>query len=92
MIVYDRLWETMKKKSISQYHLIKYCKVSAGQIGRLKKNNFVSTHTIDMLCKILDCSVEEIMEYRADISEATQKTECLPETEESNSAPSEDLA
>ncbi len=75
MIVYDRLWETMKKKNISQYHLIKYCKVSAGQIGRLKKNNFVSTHTIDMLCKILDCQVEEIMEYRVDIAENSKDSE-----------------
>ncbi len=75
MIVYDRLWETMKKKNISQYHLIKYCKVSAGQIGRLKKNNFVSTHTIDMLCKILDCKVEEIMEYRVDIAESDKAPE-----------------
>lgn len=65
----------MKKKNISQYHLIKYCKVSAGQIGRLKKNNFVSTHTIDMLCKILDCKVEEIMEYRVDIAEDSKKSE-----------------
>ncbi|MDF2886049.1 MAG: transcriptional regulator, family [Lacrimispora sp.] len=81
MIVYDRLWETMKKKNVSQYHLIKYCKVSAGQIGRLKKNNFVSTHTIDMLCKILDCSVEEIMEYQTDICEATNIT-CGTDTEE----------
>jgi len=74
MIVYDRLWETMKKKNVSQYHLIKYCKVSAGQIGRLKKNNFVSTHTIDMLCRILDCSVEEIMEYRTDICDITERS------------------
>jgi len=81
MIVYDRLWETMKKKNVSQYHLIKYCKVSAGQIGRLKKNNFVSTHTIDMLCKILDCSVDEIMEYRADICEAASVT-CNADPEE----------
>ncbi len=92
MIVYDRLWETMKKKNISQYHLIKYCKVSAGQIGRLKKNNFVSTHTIDMLCKILDCSVEEIMEYRADISEATLNPEDESSAESGNSVSSEDLA
>ncbi|PPK79104.1 DNA-binding Xre family transcriptional regulator [Lacrimispora xylanisolvens] len=81
MIVYDRLWETMKKKNVSQYHLIKYCKVSAGQIGRLKKNNFVSTHTIDMLCRILDCGVDEIMEYRADICEATSVT-CNTDPEE----------
>ncbi|MEY8353677.1 helix-turn-helix transcriptional regulator [Lachnospiraceae bacterium 54-53] len=87
MIVYDRLWETMKKKNVSQYHLIKYCKVSAGQIGRLKKNNFVSTHTIDMLCRILDCSVEDVMEYRADISEATGAAEAVdPKQNKENSA------
>ncbi|MDR2025751.1 MAG: helix-turn-helix transcriptional regulator [Hungatella sp.] len=91
MIVYDRLWETMKKKSISQYHLIKYCKVSAGQIGRLKKNNFVSTQTIDMLCRILDCNVEEIMEYRTDIIEVILPKESGPKTERDN-VPPEDLA
>ncbi|MDR0925550.1 MAG: helix-turn-helix transcriptional regulator [Hungatella sp.] len=91
MIVYDRLWETMKKKNISQYHLIKYCKVSAGQIGRLKKNNFVSTHTIDMLCRILDCDVEEIMEYRADISEVALPKESEPKAEQDN-VPPKDLA
>ncbi|HCD45289.1 MAG TPA: XRE family transcriptional regulator [Lachnoclostridium sp.] len=63
MIIYDALWETMKKKNISQYYLIRYCKISAGQIGRLKKNSFVSTHTIDMLCEILDCNVEDVMKY-----------------------------
>ena len=36
MITYDRLWETMKKRGITQYHLIKREKFSAGQIGRLK--------------------------------------------------------
>lgn len=70
MITYDRLWETMKEKKVSQYHLIKYYEVSAGQIGRLKKNNFVSTHTIDMLCRILDCKVEDVMEYRQDPAES----------------------
>lgn len=73
MIVYDRLWETMKKKNISQYRLIRYFNVSAGQIGRLKKNSFVSTHTIDMLCKILECNIEDIMEYRADVIEKTEE-------------------
>lgn len=66
MILYERLWETMKAKQISQYRLIKYHQFSAGQIGRLKKNSYVSTHTIETLCRILDCSVEDIMEYRPD--------------------------
>lgn len=62
MVSYKRLWETMKQKNISQYRLIKYYEISAGQIGRLKKNMYVSTHTIEILCTILDCPVEHIME------------------------------
>lgn len=45
----------MKEKGISQYTLIKKYKVSPGQITRLKRNESVSTHTIDIFCKILDC-------------------------------------
>lgn len=66
MITYDKLWETMKKKNISQYRLIKYYGVSAGQIGRLKKNMYVSTHTIEILCGILNCRVEDVFEYQPD--------------------------
>ena len=66
MVSYDRLWETMKRSNISQYRLIKYYGVSAGQIGRLKKNMYVSTHTIDMLCNILRCNVEDVMEVKLD--------------------------
>ena len=66
MVSYDRLWETMKRSNISQYRLIKYYGVSAGQIGRLKKNMYVSTHTIDMLCNILRCNVVDVMEVKLD--------------------------
>ena len=66
MITYDKLWETMKKKQVTQYRMISYYGVSAGQLGRLKKNNYVSTHTIEMLCDILECRVEDILEYRPD--------------------------
>ena len=64
MILYDRLWETMKKKNITQYALINKYHVSAGQLTRLRKNESVTTHTIDTLCSILECDVEDIMEYR----------------------------
>lgn len=64
MIVFDRLWRTMKEKNITQYKLIKTYGVSPGQITRLKRNNNINTYTIDRLCKILDCKVEDIMEYR----------------------------
>lgn len=72
MIVYDRLWDTMKTKGISQYRLIHYYNFSAGQINRLKNNHYVSTHTLDMLCTILNCNIEDIMEYRFDPSKEVE--------------------
>ncbi len=63
MIVYNKLWETMKKQNVTQYKLIHEYKVSPGQITRLKRNQNVSTHTINLLCDILHCPVEDIMEY-----------------------------
>lgn len=63
MISYEKLWLTMKKKKITQYSLIKDYHVSAGQLSRLRKNSYVSTHTIDMLCDILNCDVEDIMTF-----------------------------
>ena len=66
MISYDGLWRVMKEKKISQYALIKKYNVSPAQITRLKRNESVSTHTIDMFCRILDCEVGDIMRYVRD--------------------------
>lgn len=66
MVIYNRLWETLRQKGITQYRLIKYYGISSGQIGRLKKNAYISTHTIDVLCTILQCNVEDIMEFVPD--------------------------
>ena len=63
MISYERLWETMRQKGISQYALIHKFSVSPGQLTRMKRNESVSTHTIEMFCSILQCRVEEVMEY-----------------------------
>ena len=63
MISYDRLWETMRNKGITQYALIHKYHISPAQITRLKRNESVSTHTIDTFCYILDCRVEDVMEY-----------------------------
>jgi len=66
MISYDNLWKTMKEKGVTQYMLIKQYRVSPGQITRLKRNESVSTHTIEMFCKILECDVGDIMQYIPD--------------------------
>ena len=66
MIVYNRLWETMKKQGISQYKLIKDYKISSEQLDRLRKNDNVSTFTLNQLCKILNCKLDDIAEYVED--------------------------
>ncbi len=63
MISYNKLWQTMKEKGVTQYTLIKKYGISPGQITRLKRNESVSTHTIEMFCRILKCNVEDVMQY-----------------------------
>jgi len=63
MIVYDKLWETMKQKGISQYKLLREYGFSSGQLDRLRKNESVSTFTLNTLCRILECRIEDVVEY-----------------------------
>ncbi|MFR6380161.1 MAG: helix-turn-helix domain-containing protein [Evtepia sp.] len=61
MIVFNRLWETMKARQISQYKLIKEYKISTGQLDRLRKNGNVEyPYTLNQLCEILHCHLEDI--------------------------------
>ena len=73
MISYNRLWETMEKRKISQYRLIKEFGLSSGQMSRLKTNTYVSTHTLETLCRILDCRIEDVMEVSFEDEEKENK-------------------
>ena len=64
MISYDPLYETMKKKGITTYKLINNYGISRSLIDRLKHNKPITTVTLDDLCKILDCKVEDILIYK----------------------------
>ena len=66
MISYDKLWKLMKQQGVTQYALIKTYHVSPGQITRLKRNESVSTNTVEMFCRILNCDVGDIMQYIPD--------------------------
>ena len=66
MIKYDRLWETMKQRGGSQYDLYTHHNINRSQLDRLRKNKNVEINTIDRLCNILKCRVEDIMEHFPD--------------------------
>ena len=64
VIVFDRLWETMKQRGVSQYALIKKHGISTGQLDRLRKNENINTYTLNQLCIILQCSLNDIAEFK----------------------------
>lgn len=63
MISYQPFWDTLRKTGESTYTLIKNHHISSSTIDKLRNNKPLTTTTINDLCRILNCSVEEIMEY-----------------------------
>lgn len=68
-VSHDRLQpalEHLKVKGINQYRLIRSYHFSSGQLHRIRKNEHVSTHTLETLCRILNCSVADIVRISFD--------------------------
>lgn len=63
MIIYDKLWETMKEKGFSTYRLREQCGIDSKTIRRLRANENIETKTLDKLCQVLDCSLDQIATY-----------------------------
>ena len=63
MICYKRFWDTLHKSGESTYTLIKHHHISSSTIDKLRKNKPLTTTTVNDLCRILNCRVEDIMEY-----------------------------
>ncbi len=63
MIVFDKLWITMKEKGFSSYKLREECGIDSKTIRRLKANENIETKTLDKICSALNCRIEDIVEY-----------------------------
>ena len=66
MISYERLWDTMKQRGATTYTLQVKGGISSSTIRRLRAGESVSTNTLDALCRILDCTLQDIVEYLPD--------------------------
>ena len=66
MIKYDNLWLTMQERGITKYALHKEYHFSKTLIHRLQNNEGVSMNTINTLCNILDCKIEDIATHYKD--------------------------
>ena len=56
----------MEQRGVSQYDLYTHHNINRSQIHRLRHNLNIEVNTIDKLCNILKCSVEDIMEHVPD--------------------------
>ena len=56
----------MKEKGISTYKLRGECGIDSKTIRRLKANDNIETKTLNKLCSVLDCKIEDIMEFIED--------------------------
>jgi len=66
VISYAPLWETMRQQGATTYTLQVKGEISSSTIRRLKAGESVSTNTLEALCKILNCSLRDIVEYISD--------------------------
>ncbi len=63
MIIYDKLWDTMKEKGFSTYKLREECGIDSKTVLRLRKDENIETKTLDRLCTALDCELSDIAEF-----------------------------
>ena len=62
MIVYDRLWETMKQKGITQYRLLK-SGIDNKTLDAIKKGNNITMLTLEKICNILECTPNDVVKF-----------------------------
>lgn len=63
MISYAPFYATLAQKNMSTYKLIKHHNISTSLLDRLRHNKPISTTTLNDLCRILSCRVEDVLEY-----------------------------
>ena len=73
MISFEPLRKTLKKNGVTTYKLIKEYKISGSTIDSIRNDRPVNTTTINDLCNILDCRVEDVIVYHRDSKEEIEK-------------------
>ncbi|MBQ8941055.1 MAG: helix-turn-helix transcriptional regulator [Firmicutes bacterium] len=73
MISYRPFWKTLKKSTESTYTLIYKHGISSATVDKLRKNKPITTTTLNDLCTLLECRVEEIAEYIPDETDRKYK-------------------
>ena len=63
MISYQPFYETLFQRELTEYTLIFKYGIPANALHRMKHGEAITTKTLDILCGILECRVEDILLY-----------------------------
>ena len=65
-VSYNRLWKMLINKNMKRIEMQYLTGISGNILARMGKNQYVSMETIEKICKKLDCTVDEMMEFTDD--------------------------
>lgn len=66
MITYEPFFETLKQKGITTYKLINEYNFSKGTLDSLKQNRNITMDTLNEICNLLECGVNDVISYTRD--------------------------
>ena len=73
MISYEPFYQTLFRKGITEYNLINKQGIPANTLHRMKHGKAISTKSLNTLCFILDCNVDDILRYTPDDEKQTNE-------------------
>lgn len=65
MVSYEPFWNTLQKKNVTKYQLIYHWGISSNTLRRMSHNEPISTTTLNELCLILNCKVQDVLKFEA---------------------------
>ena len=74
-VCYDKLFHLMIDKKITNAQLMQRANFSANIITRLKRNGYISLESVESICRVMSCAVDDILEFVPDNSERLQSQE-----------------
>ena len=63
-VEYSKLWDILKNRNMKKIELRKAAKISGNILARLGNNEYVSMETIEKICRTLDCSADDILQFK----------------------------
>lgn len=63
-VEYSKLWDILKNRNMKKIELQKAAKISGNILARLGNNEYVSMDTIEKICRTLDCSADDILQFK----------------------------